>query len=280
MSKGAIIDEAFIHALGLSGQLMTLTGHMENKHHPALQESLFHLRVAEVPEIIYLERKYVFDNQVSIKSTYGKDDKILVWLQRVLRANTLTAGKESVDLLMVRDMFLLGDWREFQRFKQFVKSMRILDAQARNYLAEHHQEFPSLANDSAGIERILDSLEKTAEWPDLDGNNSKASSLELVAKTYSKDLAPIRASALLAGLLLKRAPDVRFNLFRLLSFVEDPAGGSDALVQFLIAIGAATRDPETVENTAQIQSGRDLQRAFTAIRKYLFSSKMPDGGMT
>lgn len=276
MSKGAVIDEAFIHALGLSEQLMTLTGHMENKHHPVLQESMFHISVAEVPETIYLERKYVFDNQVSIKSTYGKDDKVLVWLQRVLRANTLTAGKEPVDLLMVRDMFLLGDWREFQRFKQFVKSMRILDAQARNYLAEHHQEFPGLANDSAGIERILDSLEKIAEWPDLEGNNSKASSLELVAKTYSKDLAPIRSSALLAGLLLKRAPDVRFNLFRLLSFVEDPAGGTESLIKFLIAIGAATHDPETVESTAQIKSGRDLQRSFAAIRKYLFSPKMPD----
>jgi len=276
MSKGAVIDEAFIHALGLSEQLMTLTGHMENKHHPVLQESMFHISVAEVPETIYLERKYVFDNQVSIKSTYGKDDKVLVWLQRVLRANTLTAGKQPVDLLMVRDLFLLGDWREFQRFKQFVKSMRILDAQARNYLAEHHQEFAGLANDRNGIDRILDSLEKIAEWPDLDGNNSKASSLELVAKTYSKDLAPIRASALLPGMLLKRAPDVRFNLFRLLSFVEDPAGGSQSLVKFLIALGAATKEAETVEGTSEIKSGRDLQRAFAAIRKYLFSPKMPD----
>jgi len=276
MSKGAVIDEAFIHALGLSEQLMTLTGHMENKHHPVLQESMFHISVAEVPETIYLERKYVFDNQVSIKSTYGKDDKVLIWLQRVLRANTLTAGKQPVDLLMVRDLFLLGDWREFQRFKQFVKSMRILDAQARNYLAEHHQEFAGLANDRNGIDRILDSLEKIAEWPDLDGNNSKASSLELVAKTYSKDLAPIRASALLPGLLLKRAPDVRFNLFRLLSFVEDPAGGSQSLIKFLIALGAATKEAETVEGTSEIKSGRDLQRAFAAIRKYLFSPKMPD----
>lgn len=276
MSKGAVIDEAFIHALGLSEQLMTLTGHMENKHHPVLQESMFHISVAEVPETIYLERKYVFDNQVSIKSTYGKDDKVLVWLQRVLRANTLTAGKQPVDLLMVRDLFLLGDWREFQRFKQFVKSMRILDAQARNYLAEHHQEFAGLANDRNGIDRILDSLEKIAEWPDLDGNNSKASSLELVAKTYSKDLAPIRVSALLPGLLLKRAPDVRFNLFRLLSFVEDPAGGSQSLIKFLIALGAATKEAETVEGTSEIKSGRDLQRAFAAIRKYLFSPKMPD----
>lgn len=275
MSKGAVIDEAFIHALGLSEQLMTLTGHMENKHHPVLQESMFHISVQEVPETIYLERKYVFDNQVSIKSSYGKDDKVLVWLQRVLRANTLTAGKEPVDLLMVRDMFLLGDWREFQRFKQFVKSMRILDAQARNYLAEHHQEFPSLANDPKGIERILDSLEKIAEWPDLDGNNSKASSLELVAKTYSKDLAPIRASPLLPAMLLKRAPDVRFNLFRLLSFVEDPNGGTNSLIHFLLALGAATQEPETVQNTAEIKSGRDLQRAFAAIRKYLFSAKLP-----
>jgi len=275
MSKGAVIDEAFIHAVGLSEQLMTLTGHIENKHHPVLQEAIFHINVAEVHETIYLERKYVFDNQVSIKSSYGKDDKILVWLQRVLRTNTLTAGTQPVDLLMVRDLFLLGDWREFQRFKQFVKSMRILDAQARNYLAEHHQEFAKLANDRDGIERILDSLEKISEWPDLDGNNSKASSLELVAKTYSKDLAPIRASKLLPGLLLKRAPDVRFNLFRLLSFVEDPTGGSESLIRFLLALGAATRDAETMQEAAKIKSGRDLQRAFAAIRKYLFSAKFP-----
>lgn len=275
MSKGAVLDEAFIHAIGLSEQLMTLTGHMENKHHPVLQESMFHISVSEIPETIYLDRKYVFDNQVSIKATYGKDDKILVWLQRVLRPNTLAPQKEAISLLMVRDIFLLGDWREFQRFKQFCKSMRILDAQARNYLAEHHQEFPSLVNDRDAIERILDSLEKIAEWPDLDGNASKASSLELVAKTYSKDLAPIRASALLPGLMLKRAPDVRFNLFRLLSFVEDPAGGSQALVKFIAAIAQASKDPETIENTGEIKSGRDLQRAFAAIRKYLFSAKMP-----
>jgi hypothetical protein len=275
MSKGAVIDEAFIHAIGLSEQLLTLTCSMENRHHPALQESMFHIRVAEVPEIIYLERQYVFDNQMSIKASYGKDEKILVWLQRVLRANTLTAGKESVDLLMVRDMFLLGDWREFQRFKHFVKSMRILDAQARSYLAEHHQEFAELANDLEGMERILNSLEKIAEWPDLDGNASKASSLELVAKTYSKDLTPVRASPLLPGLLLTRAPDVRFNIFRLLSFVEDPAGGTSSLVKFLIALGAATNDRDTVENTAEVKSGRDLQRAFGAIRKYLFSAKLP-----
>jgi hypothetical protein len=180
-----------------------------------------------------------------------------------------------VDLLMVRDFFLLGDWREFQRFKQFVKSMRILDAQARNYLAEHHQEFPKLADDRDGIERILDSLEKIAEWPDLEGNTTKAGSLEMVAKTYSKALAPIRASPLLADLLLRRAPDVRFNLFRLLSFVEDPNGGTDAVVRFLVAIGAATRDAETLQNTAEIKSGRDLQRAFAALRKFLFSAKMP-----
>lgn len=275
MSKGAVLDEAFIHAIGLSEQLMTLTGHMENKHHPVLQESMFHISVAEIPETIYLDRKYVFDNQVSIKATYGKDDKVLVWLQRVLRPNTISPQKEAISLLMVRDIFLLGDWREFQRFKQFCKSMRILDAQARNYLAEHHQEFPSLVNDRDAIERILDSLEKIAEWPDLDGNASKASSLELVAKTYSKDLAPVRASALLPVLMLKRAPDVRFNLFRLLSFVEDPAGGSQALVKFLTAIAQATKDPETIEGTGEIKSGRDLQRAFAAIRKYLFSAKVP-----
>jgi hypothetical protein len=85
----------------------------------------------------------------------------------------------------------------------------------------------------------------------------------------------VRASPLLPGLLLTRAPDVRFNIFRLLSFVEDPAGGTSSLVKFLIALGAATNDRDTVENTAEVKSGRDLQRAFGAIRKYLFSAKLP-----
>ncbi len=275
MSKGAVIDEEFIQLVGLSDQLLTLSRSMENKHHEVLQESLFHITVQELPEIIYLDRKYVFENQLSIRSSYGKDEKILVWLQRVQRAPSLSKKKEVVELLMVRDLFLLNDWREFHRFKQFVKSMRILDAQARNYLVEHHQEFPTMVNDPMAMDRILLSLETVADWPNLDQGNDASASLEAIAKTYGKYLAPVRSSPLLPKLLLKRNPDARFNLFRLFSFVEDPEHGSEALVRFLINLGKEAQDVDTITATKTLGSGRDLQRAFSAMRKYLISPNVP-----
>jgi hypothetical protein len=275
MTKGAVIDVEFVQLVGLSDQLLTLSRSMENKHHQVLQESLFHITVQELSETIYLDRKYVFENQLSIRSSYGKDQKILVWLQRIQRANPLSKIKEVVELLMVRDLFLLDDWREFHRFKQFVKSMRILDAQSRNYLVEHHQEFPNMVNDPIAIGRILLSLETIADWPDLDKGGDNSNSLEAIAKTYGKYLAPIRSSPLLPNLLLRRNPDARFNLFRLFSFVEDPNYGSDALVRFLINLGHATQDPDTLSAAKSLTSGRDLQRAFTAMRKYLISPKIP-----
>jgi hypothetical protein len=275
MSKGAILDEAFIHAIGQSEQLLTLSAPMENKHHAVLQEALFHINVEELDETIYLDRKYVFDHQISIKASYGKGDRVLVWLQRVLRTNPNSTSREPVDLLMVRELFLLGDWREFQRFKMFVKSMRILDAQSRNWLAEHHGEFAAMSSDSASVARILDHLAAVAEWPDLDGGTTKANSLEQVAKTYGKDLAPVRSSLLLPELLLGYPPDMRFSLFRLLSFVEDPKGGSESLVRFLGELGKTTGDDEVMEATRQPRNSRDLHRAFAAIRTYLLSAKMP-----
>lgn len=276
MPKGAILDEAFINAIGLAEQLMTLTGNMENKHHEVLQEPMFHIHVAEVDELILLDRKYVFDNQVSIKASYGKDSKVLVWLQRVLRQNPLTPGAPPVDLLMARDLFLLGDWREFQRFKQFVKSMRILDAQARNFLAEHHGEFPTMAEDAVAMEKLLGYLGHIADWPDLDGGD-KSGTLETVAKTYSKDLAPVRSSPHLAPALLRRDPDLRFNLFRLFSFVEDPKGAG-SLVHFLMATAKATRRDDVIQSCHDMHSSRDLQRGFAALRHALLSPMIPKSG--
>lgn len=269
MSKGAVLDEAFISVIGLAEQLMTLTGNMENKHHEVLQEPMFHIKTAEIEETIFLDRKYVFDNQVSVKSTYGKDSKILLWVQRVLRQNPLTPGSPPLDLLMARDIFLLGDWREFQRFKQFVKSMRILDAQARNFLAEHHAEFSTMATDAEAMAKLLGYLGHIADWPDLEGGD-KSGTLEIVAKTYSKDLVSVRSSPYLAKLLMRYDPDLRFNLFRLFSFVED-AKGANTLVQFLQAMAAATRQDEVVQACHEMRSSRDLQRGFAALRHALLS---------
>lgn len=275
MSKGAVLDEAFINSIGQSEQLLTLSRPMENRHHEVLQEAMFHIIVDELDETLFLDRKYVFEHQISIKSSYGKGDRILVWLQRVLRTNPNSSSREAVDLLMVRELFLLGDWREFQRFKMFIKSMRILDAQSRNWLAENHGEFAAMATDHDGVRRILDHLCAVAEWPDLDGGATKTTSLEQVAKTYGKDLAPVRASPLLPALLLAHAPDMRFSLFRLLSFVEDPVNGAVSLIRFLAELGKATADPEMIEAVRTPKTGRDLQRAFGAVRKYMLSAKMP-----
>jgi|GEM_PF-3868337 hypothetical protein len=275
MTRGAILDEAFIQSVGLADQLLTLSGPIENRHHPSVHDALFHISTEEVPETIYLERKYVFEHQVSIKSSYGKGDKILAWLHRVLVPPTSAGKQERVDLLMVRELFMLGEWREFHRFKSFVKSMRIQDAQSRGWLAEHHREFPGMVEDPASVRRILDCLNSCAEWPDLENAVTHADSLEQLAKTYSKGLAPIRSSPLLPGILLGYAPDQRFRLFRLLSFVEDAQHGAGSLVRFISLLGEATGDQTVKAATQQPRTSRELSRALGSIRQYLLSPKTP-----
>ena len=276
MSKGAVLDEAFIASAGLSEQLLTLASSIENKHHDVLQEPMFHIRCQEIEETIYLERKYVFDNQVSIRAHYGQGEKVLVWLQRSVRQPPHDARAAMVEVLMAREFFMLGDWREFQRFRQFIKSQRILDAQARQWITDNHVKFRELAQTDEGLGRILDSLGAIAEWPDLDGQDQAASrtTLELIAKTYSRSLAPVRSSPLLPAALLKRAPDTRFNIFRLFSFVEDPEGGAMALIRFLKALGTATGDPVVAQLTTTLKTSRDISRAFAALRAALLARRL------
>ena len=119
------------------------------------------------------------------------------------------------------------------------------------------------------------SLGAVAEWPDLDGQDQGESrtTLELIAKTYSRSLAPVRASPLLPAALLRRAPDTRFNVFRLFSFVEDPEGPM-SLVRFLSAMGRATGDPRIAELTGSLKTSRDISRAFAAMRSVLLSRRL------
>jgi hypothetical protein len=277
MSKGAVLDEAFVAAAGLSEQLLTLASPIENKHHELLQEPMFHVRCQEIDETVYLERKYVFENQVSIRAHYGKGDKVLVWLQRSLRQPPHDPKAPMAELLMAREFFMLGDWREFQRFRQFVKSQRILDAQARQWITDNHVRFAELARTADGVEHILDCLCAVAEWPDLDGQDQSASrtTLELVAKTYSRSLAPVRVAPLLAPAMLRRAPDARFNVFRLFSFVEDP-DGPRSLIRFLGDLGKASGDAKVIELTSTLRNSRDISRAFAALRVFLLSRHMPE----
>jgi hypothetical protein len=194
-------------------------------------------------------------------------------MSRLRRTPANQPGAATLDLLMARDLFLLNDWREFQRFKQFVKSMKILDAQARQWLTDHHEEFAQLAQSDNGMRRILECLAHVAEWPDLDGvgDDRHLSSLELIAKTYSPSLAPVRSAARMPGQLLAMSPDKRFNIFRLMSFVEDSVHGSRSLIRFLADLAAATGDPQVAEACNVLRSGRDLARAFAAVRRYLIA---------
>ena len=277
MSKGAILDESMAQQVGLAEQLLTLTGPIENQYHPVLQEPLFVIRAEEVAEPIYLERKYVFDNQVSIKATYGKGDKVLAWLSRALKANPHDVKAPPVSLLLTRDLFLLGDWREFQRFKQFIKSMRILDAQARQWLTDHHAELEVLSGTAEGLARIIGVLGRIAEWPELEGGQTtKSTSLEGVAKTFSAGLVHVRDAPLFPLLLLRKEPDVRFSVFRMLSFVEDPGRGAAGLIAFLQSMVRATRDAEVASAAEVVKSSRDLARIFAALRLYLLSPKSPE----
>jgi len=277
MSKGAVLDESLINSLGLADQLLTLSAPIENRHHPILQEPLFVLATKEVSEPVYLERKYVFDNQVSIKSTLHAGDRVIAWLARSLRPNPHDAQAPQVEVLIARDLFLLGDWREFQRFKQFLKSQRILDAQARQWLSDHRAQLEQLSGIVEGLNRISECLGHIAEWPELEGSGDQArlGSLEAVAKTFSKELLHVRDAPLFPLLLLRKGPDVRFRIFRMMSFVEDPQHGAAGLVRFLASLARISRDEALLTACGAITGSRELARALQAMRAYLMSAKIP-----
>ena len=151
--------------------------------------------------------------------------------------------------------------------------MRILDAQARQWLHEHHGQFAQLAELPEGVDRILGCLAAISDVPDLDTHQqgARGNALEMLAKTYSASLLPLRHSAHLASRLLRRTPDQRFMVFRLLSFVEDPQGGTGSLVRFLQHLAEAIGRPATVAVGKEVKTSRDLARLFTAIRTDLLS---------
>ncbi len=265
MSKGAALDERLIQALGLAEQLFTLAGPVVNGHHPLLGDPMFALRTKETQEIIYLERRYVFDNQVSVKANMGEGERLLLWIVRQARPNPKDPTGPQVVSLYASECFFLSDWREFQRFKVFLKSMRILDAQARQWLEAHHAEFPTMAVTAEGVERILTNLSRISELPDLEGSGQKKDGIERLAKTYSVDLLPVRSAAILPGLLLRRDRQERFVLFRLFSYVEDPAGAT-SLVAFLTAMAYATNDKAATEAVKALTGPRELARVLGALR--------------
>ncbi|TVR44287.1 MAG: hypothetical protein EA402_07455 [Planctomycetota bacterium] len=273
MAKGSVITHAFVEALGLGSASYTLTKAIKNQLHPELQDPMFAIEVEEFPEPIYLDRQYCFDHQFSVPSSYGPGDRLLLWMRRTVRHRNQDSKQPATHLLMASDCFLYDQPLEFQRFRVFLRSKRILDTQARDFLARYGDDFPKLVESPKGMERILDCLGNIAEWPDPENgfrrNVESDASLEGLAKSYSVPLLAVRSHSSLPAELLKRNPEERVNIFRLLCFAEDPNQGSDSLMVFLRDLGAATRAPTVIRRTAAIKSGADLGWALESLRQFL-----------
>ncbi len=280
MAKGALVlSEAFIEAVGLRHQLVTLKKAMLNKPHETLLEPMFHIHTEECEETIYLDKQYLYDHQISLKPSYAGGEKVLLWTYRSVRYRNNDTSQEPVMVLFASDLFLMRDPREFLRFRSFLKSKRILDAQARDYLGKNHESFPQLCQSEEGIAVILNCLANITDWPDPENGFKKRVGGEYtqegVAKDYSAAIVAVRNCKLLPSELLKRKPEERLNIFRLLSFAEDPEQGPQGLMVFLRDIGAATENKEVIRSTASIASGVELSKGLDAVRRYLISNKTP-----
>jgi hypothetical protein len=273
MAKGAVLNMAFLDALGLSEHLLTLSRSILNKPHPVLLEPMFHIHTEEVDETIYLERQYLYDSQISIKPSYASGERILIWTYRARRYRSNDSENEAQDILLASDLFLLGDPHEFQRFRQFLKSKRIVDAQARDYLAHNYEKFPKMAEKSDGIDTIINCLANIQEWPDPENGfrtrTGDEHTLEGLAKRYSDALVAARSSSLFAEHLMHAQPDARLQVFRLLCYAEDRKAGPDGIITYLRDVAAATKMEPIIRRANRITNGRELSLAMEAIRRHL-----------
>ena len=174
---------------------------------------------------------------------------------------------------MASDCFLYDQPMEFQRFRLFLRSKRILDTQARDFLARFGDKFAQLVAASEGMDRILDCLGNIAEWPDPENgfrrHGASDATLEGLAKTYSKQLIAVRDDRKTPQAILARSPEQRVNIFRLLCFAENDSKGSKGLMVFLRDLGTATGANPVIRRTASITSAADLGWALETLRNYL-----------
>ena len=277
--SAAVLNEAFVEALGMRHQLLTLTKAMSNKPHETLLEPMFHIYTKEIEETVYLERQYLYDHQISIKPSYAAGEKILAWTYRSVRHRNNDPSTDPVMVLFASDLFLMNDHREFLRFRTFLKSKRILDAQSRDFLGKNHEKFGQLAESPDGLNAILDCLSNLSDWPDPENGfkkrNGSEHTLEGVAKDYSQAIVAVRKAKMLPDALLKRKPLERMNIFRIMSFAEDPEDGPKGLMLFLRDVGAATQDQDVMRATSKIASGGELSKGLESVRRYLVSTKLP-----
>lgn len=273
VSKGAIITEGFVEALGLKGSLYTLRKGMENRPHPTLLEPMFHIHVEELEEPVYLERQYLYDHQFTIKPTYGAGEKILLWVHRTWRRRNEIEEEELQPLLVATDLFMLKDPREFLRFRLFLRSKRILDVQARDFLSKNAERFCEIAKQPKGLHLICGCLGNISEWPDPENGFRRRAgdehTLEGLAKTYSAAIVAVRSIPALPKVLLTCDPEQRLNIFRLMCFAEDPEEGANSLMVFLRDLGQETGVERIIRETSHINTGHDLSRSLESLRTFL-----------
>ena len=273
MAKGSVITNAFVDALGLGASSYTLTAPLKNILHPALQEPMFTVHIDGMNEVVYIDRQYCFDNQFAPPPSYGAGDKLLLWIRRVVRHRNNDAQNPATSLLMASDCFLYDQPREFQRFRLFLRSKRILDTQARDFLARFGDKFSQFIKREDGLRKVLTCLGNIAEWPDPENgfrkNSASDASLEGLAKQYSKELLPVRDFEKIPHAILACSPEQRVNIFRLLCFLEDGSQGGEGLMVFLRDMGTATGADLVIRKTAAIKSPADLGRALEILRNYL-----------
>ena len=116
----------------------------------------------------------------------------------------------------------------------FSRSKRILDTQARDFLARFADKFSQLVDSDEGLSRILDCLgifpNGQIQKMDFVVMANQMPPLKAWQRHYSGHLLSVRESQNLPKALLKRNPEQRVNIFRLLCFVEDGSKSSDGLM--------------------------------------------------
>lgn len=272
MAKGAVISKKFVEALGLSGSMYTLKKPLENRAHEILMEPMIHIEVEELPETVLVDRQYLYEHQFSIKPSYGAGEKILLWVRRETRHRNNDTNEKEAHLLLASDCFLMEDPREFLRFRMFLKSKKILDTQARDFLAKNAEKFPEMAETDDGLNRILNCLGNISEWPDPENSFRKKTgndnSLEGLAKQYSEPLAKVRKHKSFIAGLFRCDPEQRVNAYRLICFVVDEEDANSLMV-FIRDMGQKSGIESVIRATGGIKSGPELARGLEAVRRFL-----------
>ena len=203
MGSLPVLHERLVVLLGFGEQLLTLTGSPSNILHPELQTGMLRFAVQELPEPLWLDKKYVLDQKLVIPTGFGAGAKIIAWWRwenRFVR----DGEDEAIRLPLAFDLFLLDHAKDFLRFQRFIESLRLLDTQARQFLAKHQEDIGSLLDNKTSRVNILQTISYLREEPLPEqgiqyNKNSRLNLLDEIAKTYPLPLGYIAQSSRHSG---------------------------------------------------------------------------------